>query len=1001
MAGVRLSLALVLLVLVAVVPLNAAPAPADVTLRDYVHTSWTQHDGEPLRVYGDLAQSNDGFLWIVTRDQGLLRFDGMRFVSVPTPCTKPETTVRAAPDGGVWIYCGGRVVRGARDGRFVVVPQSFEGRAIVATRWVVVDSVGQPWIFAETIRHLDSDGRNERELPRPSAEFITGAAVDFEGTPWVSDGQQVIRMHAGGHETFPIKGVMCLTMASNGEVLATNTTHLWRLRPGAAPTRVAAPPGVRFSNLTGSMAEAPDGSVWIGTRQHGIARLQDGRIETFADIGDRDRLVSRVLVDREGTIWAASGVGLHRFRTPMVKTAPAASRYLTGTPGFVFVDSRADLWLSPGADMEAVRVSPADGRGHAVRTREGASPDAVGEDATGRIWLSDGFNIGYVDRGRFVPVRDAGNAPIANVWALQTDAAGRLWALAEDVGLYQVTPGPPKLVIRTPDAGVRFLVSSRFGTWIGLSRGALEQHIDGRTHTYRHERENESIRSFVEDGDSLWIGTFRGLRRWRHGTWTAWTREHGLPGDGVINEIAADRSGHLWLMTSGGLLMLARAELDAVPDGQPRPLSFARIGLLDGVLPHPGGMRPSPRVAIDRAGRLYFTTVDSVVTVDPSVVDASTLAPPIVLESVRADDRPLDLAATSRLVEPSRLQFDYTSLSLRSPENARFRYRLDGYDRDWIDAGSQRHVTYGTLKPGAYRFRVIGAGSEGVWNQQGASVSFVIAPVFWRTWWFQLSLVLFGLSVAAGLHRLRVHQLTRRFEIGLDARVRERTRIARELHDTLLQSFQGVVIHFQAATNLLPGRPDEARRRFETVLDQAARAITEGRDAVQNLRSSTGAADDLPHAISVLAGELLNEDAGATPPEVRVNVEGMPRPLRAILRDDIYRIVSEAIRNALRHGQARVIQVDIHYDERHLRVRVRDDGRGIDPAVLEARGAVGHWGLPGMRERADLMGGTFDVRSRVGSGTEVELSLPASKAYATFSRRRGWSARGTRTEAGA
>jgi signal transduction histidine kinase len=245
------------------------------------------------------------------------------------------------------------------------------------------------------------------------------------------------------------------------------------------------------------------------------------------------------------------------------------------------------------------------------------------------------------------------------------------------------------------------------------------------------------------------------------------------------------------------------------------------------------------------------------------------------------------------------------------------------------------------------------------------------------------------------LHHLRVHQLTHRFEVGLEARVHERTRIARELHDTLLQTFQGVVIHFQAATNLLPARPDEARRRFESVLDQAARAITEGRDAVQGLRSS-GASDDPAHAISVLADELMRDTAGS--PAIRVNVEGTPRPLRAVLRDDVYRLATEAIRNAVRHARAQVIQVDIHYGHRDLRVRVRDDGCGIDPAVIEARGAAGHWGLPGMRERADLIGGTFEVRSRVGSGTEVDLSLPASRAYATSARRGRWWRRKTRTE---
>jgi signal transduction histidine kinase len=356
------------------------------------------------------------------------------------------------------------------------------------------------------------------------------------------------------------------------------------------------------------------------------------------------------------------------------------------------------------------------------------------------------------------------------------------------------------------------------------------------------------------------------------------------------------------------------------------------------------------------------------------------MIPPILLESVVIDNQAVDLAAAGSFVEPSRLQFEYTSLNLHSPEYARFRYRLEGYDADWVEAGGERRVTYGTLRPGTYRFRVIGAGSEGLWNETGASFAFSVVPVFWRTWWFRLSTVLVGLSVAGVLYRLRVAQLTRQFNRGLEARVGERTRIARELHDTLLQSFQGVLIHFQAATNLLPGRPDVAKQRLEGVLEQAAQAVTEGRDAVQALRESAVPSEDLPHALGVLAEQLIRDTGTGT--AIPVHVEGRPQSLHPVVRDHVYRIASEAIRNAVRHAQAQLIQVDIHYGERRLQLRIRDDGKGIAPSILDNRGVSGHWGLAGMRERAELIDGTLDIRSRVGAGTEIELSLPAAKAYA-------------------
>jgi signal transduction histidine kinase len=318
---------------------------------------------------------------------------------------------------------------------------------------------------------------------------------------------------------------------------------------------------------------------------------------------------------------------------------------------------------------------------------------------------------------------------------------------------------------------------------------------------------------------------------------------------------------------------------------------------------------------------------------------------------------------------------------------------LEGHDAAWIDPGARRQAFYTNLPHGDYRFRVIAANASGEWNLAGAAVSFTIPPTFIQSSWFIVVCVAITLFVSWGAYRLRVAQVSHHIRTRLEERMGGRTRIARELHDTLLQTFQGVVFHFQAATNMLPGRPDDAKRKFESALDQAARALTEGRDAVQAMRESVVASDDLTEALSALATHLFDdvpESQGAT---VRVNVEGRPRSLRPVVRDDVYRIASEAMRNAARHARAGSLQVDLHYDRQRLRLRVRDDGAGIDAAILENRGVSGHWGLRGMRERSELIGGTLEVRSRVGAGTEVELSLPASKAYAPLPGRRFFSSR--------
>jgi signal transduction histidine kinase len=317
-------------------------------------------------------------------------------------------------------------------------------------------------------------------------------------------------------------------------------------------------------------------------------------------------------------------------------------------------------------------------------------------------------------------------------------------------------------------------------------------------------------------------------------------------------------------------------------------------------------------------------------------------------------------------------------------------YRLDGFDQSWTEPTSAREATYTNLESGQYRFHVMASNSDGVWNSTEAILPFEVKPVLWQTWWFRVSCMVASLVLLWALYQLRLRQVAHQFNIRLEERVSERTRIARDLHDTLLQSFHGLLLRFQAATNLLPERPAEARKTLERAIDQAAQAITEGRDAVQGLRSSTVVANDLALTINTLGQELASGETNSNAAEFHVEVEGIPRNLHPILRDEVYRIAAEALRNAFRHAQARRIEVEIRY-ERQLRLRVRDDGKGIDAKHLDGDGYAGHYGLRGMRERAKLMGGKLVVWSELDSGTEVELSIPGSRAYETPpARRRSW-----------
>ena len=334
------------------------------------------------------------------------------------------------------------------------------------------------------------------------------------------------------------------------------------------------------------------------------------------------------------------------------------------------------------------------------------------------------------------------------------------------------------------------------------------------------------------------------------------------------------------------------------------------------------------------------------------------------------------------------------ALSLVAPEKVQFRFKLEGQDADWREVVNERRVQYSNLPPRNYRFRVIASNNSGVWNEAGDSLEFSIAPAYYQTNWFRASLVAAFFLALWALYRLRLHQLAREFNAQMEGRVDERLRVARDLHDTLLQSFQGLMPVFQTARNLLPGQSDRAAEVLDEGLHDAADAIVEGRNAIQNLRAKPSLDPDLGSLLNAAGKELAQSpEAEGSAPAFRVVVEGSRLPLAPLLRDEIYRIGREMLRNAFRHAHAGRIEAEIRYDRGMFRLRIRDDGKGIDSSVLKEGARTGHWGLPGMHERAKRMGGRLKIWSEPGAGTEAELTVPARIAYEKFSTSNGWWAR--------
>jgi signal transduction histidine kinase len=480
---------------------------------------------------------------------------------------------------------------------------------------------------------------------------------------------------------------------------------------------------------------------------------------------------------------------------------------------------------------------------------------------------------------------------------------------------------------------------------------------------------------------AFWLATDEGLRRIAGGHAATLSMANGLPCN-LVHWIIEDDSASYWLYTRCGLLRIARSEMAAWIADPRRKIGFTTFDASDGVRLVPALSGYRPQVAKSADGRIWFINFDTLSYFDPSRMAVNALPPPVRIERLTADRKGYDAAAELRLPALVRdISVDYTALSLVAPEKMHFRYKLEGQDLDWREVVNDREARYSNLPPATYRFRVIASNNSGVWNEEGASLQFSIAPAYWQTTWFRLLCGAACLGLLVLLYWLRVRQLAIQFNMKLDARVGERTRIARELHDTMLQSFQGVLLQLQAALRFLSKDPRKTEKILVEVIDQAAEAIKGGREAVQGLRASTQQSNDLAAAIASVGREMFARRGGNNVPALRVEVEGVAKDLHPIIRDEIFRVVAEALRNALQHSCGTQVEVQLWYGPREFRVRVRDDGQGIDQKILADGGVEGHFGLGGMRERATLIGAKLTVWSALGSGTEVELVIAESKAY--------------------
>jgi signal transduction histidine kinase/ligand-binding sensor domain-containing protein len=980
----------------------------------YAHSSWKYADGFSPGTITTIAQTTDGYMWLGT-GFGLLRFDGVRSVQWQPPPGQslPGSQIYsllATRDGSLWIGTLEGLARW-KDGRLTVV-QRQTGFRVAA---LAEDSEGTVWtgvqlagggarlcqVRSEILECQGDDGVFGR--------YIAALHVDRRGALWVAGSRSLWRWKPGPPKGHVLPSETRLGGAAedaSGAMLVVTVSGVYRVVDGDAEARlVVAPEGAVSPHR---ILVDRGGSLWMGTGESGLLRKAGGQVQRFnAANGLSADSVSRVFEDHEGSIWVATQDGIDRFREYAISTF-SVKQGLSSTLGAAVLATRdRTLWIATRASLDRWR----DGEKSTFRAREGL-PQRLGwgfdssllEDSRGRLWIATTRGTGYVENDRFVAIA---GIPDGGIDALSEDASGNVWIAHRSAGLLRVSRDRkvslwPWEKLGHKDSATRVLAdANRGGLWLGFLLGGVsflagsdvkesftpdKGLAAGRVHDLRLDR----------DG-ALWVAAEGGLSRIRNGQVATLSARNGLPCDSVFWSIDDDADS-TWLRTKCGVLGIPKAELagwatvvDRGTDASP-VFHSTLLDNADGARGSEVISSFSPLATKAWDGKLWFIAVNGLATIDPRRLRRNPLPPPVAIEEVIADRISYPRAGSPIRLPPlvRDLQIDYTALSFVAPEKNRFRYKLEGRDRDWQDAGNRRQAFYTDLDPGDYRFRVIASNNSGVWNEQGATLDFSIAPAYWQTNWFRATCLAALLLVLWALYQLRLHQIARTFTARLEERVGERTRIARDLHDTLLQSFQGLLLRFQTVSEMLPARPSAAKVILDSAIDQTASAITEGRNAVQGLRDSTIETNDLAPAITNLGEELAAEWRTDIRIAMSVAVEGRPRTLQPIVRDEVYRIAAEALRNAFRHAGAQRIEVELRYDTRQLRLRVRDDGKGIAPEYLTVGGREGHFGLRGMRERAKLMGGRLTVWTGPDSGTEIELTLPAAHAYADATPRRSW-----------
>ncbi len=974
------------------------------SLSQFVHQYWGPEQGFLGGTIHAICRSSDGYLWIGT-DRGLVRFDGYTFdlIQQPIPDMPPIGTVRSmALDarGVLWVLLDGAHLLLYRDGHFSdafatlgIQDMTFSAMALDREGNIVLSGIGN------SVMRWENGKLNVIARSQDVQATVTAIAESRNGRIWL--GTQSAGLLALEQGRAP-RAAAIPGFTKINALLPANNGGLW----------VGTDRGIRFLTTDEHLLDnlpawthrlqittlyRDEGCVWASTSE-GVLRITPDDEATIRGGAGDNKAVDAVFADGEGDLWFGGPGGLERLQDGVFTTYSAAAGFPAAPVGAIFADAEGAVWFAP---LTGGLYWYKDGRLRQVR-QDGLDHDVIYsiDGGNNEIWVGR-------QQGGLTRILRSGDALVTrtytireglaqnNVYAVHRSANGDVWA-------------------GTVSGGISVLGPSGFKTYStnnGLASNAANSITESR------------------DG-AVWIATPVGLEEFHGGHWTLWGTENGLPpadvrlcfadAEGVVwiatgaglsylsgghittlrnlpNQmreqmlgIVEDHLGYLWVSTSDHVLRVNRRALLA---DSLRVSDIESYGTQDG-LSGIEALRRERSLVTGPAGKVWISLSRGIAAGEPTLTARDSLPIGVRINSIFANGRDVNLSESSDIPAGTKtMTFRYESDSLFAPDRVRFRYRLEGADPDWSEAVEWRQVSYHNLSPGRYRFHVIASREGRLWNSPETVDSFTIDPSYWQTWWFRAGAAAFTTLLILLFSRLRGIRLSRQLHVRFQERLSERTRIAQELHDTLLQSFQGLMLRFQTVNNLLPMRPAEAKQALEEALERADCALIESRSAIQNIRS-VSSASNLAQAINNIMAEMAQEYAqeGDHPPGYSTVTEGAPKPLNPSANVEVLRIAQESLRNAFQHASASRIEAEVTFGESHLCIRFRDDGVGIDPDILKFGHRLGHWGLIGMKERASQLGATLDVWSKPGAGTELDLNVPGNIAYAGFKNKNGFRA---------